>query len=93
MGAIDPMTGMPINQGQGGIDPLTGQPQLPEAMPQEIPQAPIDTEVADNEGELLQIIDAYGVDENTAMAVLQARRSGFSEEEILDFLEQQGSEA
>lgn len=92
-GAIDPMTGMPINPGQGGIDPLTGQPQLPEAMPQEIPQAPVDTEVADNEGELLQIIDAYGVDENTAMAVLQARRSGFSEEEILDFLESQGSEA
>lgn len=102
-GAIDPTTGMPINQGQGGIDPVTGLPQeAPQEQAQdmgaELPQesaeyAQPNTDVADNEGELLQIIDAYGVDENTAMAVLQARRSDFSEEEILDFLESQGSEA
>lgn len=101
--AIDPTTGMPINQGQGGIDPVTGLPQeAPQEQAQdmgaELPQesaeyAQPNTDVADNEGELLQIIDAYGVDENTAMAVLQARRSDFSEEEILDFLESQGSEA
>lgn len=102
-GAIDPTTGMPISPGLGGIDPVTGLPQeAPQEQAQdmgaELPQesaeyAQPNTDVADNEGELLQIIDAYGVDENTAMAVLQARRSDFSEEEILDFLESQGSEA
>ena len=40
----------------------------------------------EEQGELEQTMSMYGIDENTAQAVVEARRQGFKEEEILDYL-------
>jgi hypothetical protein len=66
--AIDPMTGMPVEQAIEG-----------EVMPQDMPQSP--------EISLEDTMAMYGIDENQAMAVMEARSQGYKEEEIVKFLQ------
>jgi len=70
---------------QGAIDPLTGQPVQPQVdvngMPMEQPMQ------AQPEISLEDTMAMYGIDENRAMAVMEARSQGFKEEEISKFLE------
>ncbi len=57
-----------------------GAPQdttLPPEQPQEDPMA----------AELQATMEQYGVDERNAMAILDARRQGFDEEEIIAYLQ------
>jgi len=73
--AIDPITGMPIPQDMGQMGG-----QMPQDMPMEQPmQAP--------EISLEDTMAMYGVDENTAMAIMEARQKGYKEEEIANFLQ------
>jgi len=69
--AIDPITGMPIPQGMG-------QPQMGEQMPMEQPMPEISLE---------DTMAMYGIDENQAMAVMEARSQGFKEAEVAQFLQ------
>lgn len=80
-GAIDPETGLPI-------DPATGMPVDPNAPAQEGGAPEQDPAVADK---VQQIMDGFGVDENTAMAVIAAKEQGFGEDEIINYL--QGGQA
>ena len=41
----------------------------------------------ENEDELQVTMEEYGIDEQTAQAVLQARQQGFEEEEIVNYLQ------
>jgi len=67
-----------------------GQPEqgMPQEMPQEAPQQGADPQM------LQEVMQAYGVDEGTAMAMMAAEEQGFEPEEILAYLEksnQQGA--
>lgn len=59
-----------------------------EVMPDEDPNALTEDEAAGGEY-IAVLMEQYGVDENTAAAMLEADRQGFSPEEILDYLELQ----
>lgn len=85
---IDPATGMPI---QPEIDPMTGQPIDPMAqgMPMEAPME----QMAQLPPEVLDTMELYDVDQDIAMAVLEARNQGFDEGEILEFLRDNGEVA
>lgn len=89
---------------QGDIDPATGMPMQPQGQPemQEAPQEQVmdqgpempeqqeqvDPQVAD---ELQVTMQEYGVDESVAQAIMQARRQGFSEEEVVKYLKDNGA--
>ena len=73
---------------QGAIDPLTGQPVAPQmgmeqGMPGQMPQE----QAMQPEISLEDTMAMYGIDENQAMAVMEARSQGFKEAEITKFLE------
>jgi hypothetical protein len=86
---IDPVTGQPI---QPEVDPNTGQPIVAQEPPQEqandagaegpeqMEATPVDP------ADVQAVMKEYGVDENIAMAMIEATKQGFSEKEILDYL-------
>lgn len=66
--------GMPIDPMQPGMEEAPGMPEnQPPAMEQE--------------NELQVTMEEYGVDEQTAIAILTARSQGFEEEEIIQYLQ------
>lgn len=80
-------------------DEMAGEPEaeMPEEMMQEMPMGePIEGEVIEEplmetvDPELEDVMDMYDIDEAAAMAVLEARRQGFEEAEILEFLRNNG---
>lgn len=84
--AVDPETGEPIPQVDEMGNPIEIPPQqeMGELPTQEQPQeAP--------EDEMQVTMEEYGVDENVAQAILEARRQGFQEEEIVKFLTDKGA--
>lgn len=98
---LDPaMQGQPMDQHQMP-DGSMMQGQMPQELPQGLPgaipgaipqeqpmmqpQQPIDPQ------ELQDAIDMYNIDENTAMAVVEARNQGYDEAEIVAFLRDQGA--
>ena len=84
---IDPVTGQPMTQDPNAEMPMEqgmdAGPEMPmeggEQVPQDIPP------------EIQDVMDMYGVDPQTAMAVLEARSKGFDEGEIVDFLKSNGA--
>jgi hypothetical protein len=80
--AIDPMTGLPMEDPMmGGLPPEQGQ--LPEGqLPPELAQVP-----EMGESELQVTMEEYGVDEQIAQTIMQARSEGFEEDEIIAFLQ------
>lgn len=67
------MTGQPMQQ------PLMGEEQM--GMPETQPQA------SEQENELQVTMEEYGVDQQTAQTIMQARSEGFNEKEIMAFLQ------
>ena len=59
-----------------------GQPEqgMPQEMPQEAPQQGADPQM------LQEVMQAYGVDEGTAMAMMAAEEQGFEPQQILDYM-------
>lgn len=88
---IDPMTGQPIMPPtQPGADPNALQdPAMAGMMPQEDPNAMTDDETTAGE-HIQMVMELYGVDENTAAAMLEAETQGFKPEEIIEGLERNG---
>lgn len=96
---VDPTTGQPMGGGQPqGPDPQVAQKMQqsdekhqmdmqikaqklgqPQSQPQQMPQP-------QGEDELQVTMEEYGVDEQVAGAIIQARQQGFQEEEIVAFL-------
>lgn len=74
----------------GGVDPATGQPMMQpgqEAMPPEQdPNALTDEESLAGQ-HIDMVMQEYGVDEQTATAMLEAERQGFEPEEILQYMQ------
>jgi hypothetical protein len=60
---------------QQGIDPMLGEAGIPQVGPQQ-----------EGEDELTVTMQEYGIDENVATAVIEARQQGFEEEEIVKYL-------
>ena len=92
---VDPVTGQPMAQpmAQAPQDP-NGQPieQPVENMPQGVteppmtpPEAPQEPEI--DQDELNVTMMTYGVDEPTAATIIEARKRGFDEQEISQFLQ------
>jgi hypothetical protein len=71
-GQVDPQTGMPMQQPMG---------EEPMGMPETQDPA------MEQEDELQVTMEEYGIDQNTAMAVIQARKQGFDEQEIVQYLQ------
>jgi len=90
-GAIDPATGMPVEQPQEQTMDMPGSAELPvesqEMTPLQAPQAP-----QQGQDELQSIMSTYGVDEATAAAVQEARAQGFNEDEIIEYLMNEGGQ-
>lgn len=61
-----------------GVDPATGQPLQPE-VPQE---QPIDPEAEQDMVNVQAVMQEYDIDENHAMAMIEAEKQGFDPEEI-----------
>jgi hypothetical protein len=90
---VDPITGQSI---EPQIDSATGQPLPPQQTPQEVSGQPQDTNVAQSQLPQLTPEDAqikadadavmqhYGVDENTALAMLEAEQQGFDPQDIVE---------
>lgn len=76
-GQVDEM-GNPIDPMQAGM-----QDPMAQGMPPEMGEAPLPT----GEDELQVTMEEYGVDENVAQTIMQARAEGFQEEEIMQFLQ------
>jgi NACalpha-BTF3-like transcription factor len=97
-GQVDPATGQPMAPPQPGMaDPNAAM--QPGAMPPQQPgmESALAPEGADQAGELTDeeaeagehiqmVMQQYGVDENTAAAMLEAERQGFEPQEIIDYL-------
>ena len=90
-GGIDPVTGRPIDPMQA--DQTQG---LPAEQSAELMEPALEAEVPGGgtpDAELQDVMDMYDVDQDTAMAVTEARRQGFEEAEILEFLRDNGEVA
>lgn len=74
---------------QSGQVDANGQPLNMPGLPQEeAPGMPENQPPSmENEDELQVTMEEYGIDEQTAQAVLQARQQGFEEEEIVNYLQ------
>ena len=86
---IDPMTGEPMQDpmmnGQMPQD-MAMQPEMGEQL--ENPTVPEAVEAPqDPQDEFASIMEQYGVDEPTAAAIQEARQRGFSDDEIMAFLQ------
>lgn len=57
-----------------------------EAQAQQAPQEPVDPEMEQAAGNIEAVMQEYGTDENTAAAMLEAERQGFSPDEIMQAL-------
>lgn len=84
---IDPETGLPIEQ--PAEEPTQGE------VPPEIMQSAVEGEVMQPqqpqvEDELQVTMEEYGVDQDVATAVLEARRQGIEEEQIVEYLTKMG---
>lgn len=84
-----------MGQEMAGQPPVGGEQLPPEDMPlEEAPmQAPVDEadpDVAVMQQELAMTMEQYQTDQQTAAVIMQARREGFGEEEIADYLTQRG---
>ena len=65
--------------------------QLPQGMPQTAPEAPQGAPMeSDGSENVPAVMELYGVDEPTAMAMIEAERQGFEPEEILAGLQRRG---
>jgi len=80
---ISPDEMMQMQQQQVGPDGMPMQPGMEGQPGQEMP---LEQPQNGQEDELSVTVDEYGVDEETAMAIIEARRQGFSEEEVLTYL-------
>lgn len=97
---VDPATGQPIGQPQG--QPQGTDPQVEQKMQQSDEKHQLDMQIKSQklqpqgqpapeampqgEDELQVTMEEYGVDENVAGAIMQARAQGFDEAEIMAFL-------
>ena len=97
---VDPATGQPIGQPQG--QPQGTDPQIEQKMQQSDEKHQLDMQIKSQklqpqgqpapeampqgEDELQVTMEEYGVDENVAGAIMQARAQGFDEAEIMAFL-------
>lgn len=87
---IDPTTGQPVdpmadpNAAQPGMEagPMDAQGEAPAEIAQD-PQQPQEEDPA----VVQQVMAKYGVSEPTARGIIAADRAGFSEEEVLNFLQ------
>lgn len=77
---VDPATGMPIDQ--GSLPPEQSLEQPGGQLPPELAEQP-----QMGEDELQVTMEEYGVDEQTARTIMQARSEGFDETEIMAFLQ------
>lgn len=97
---VDPATGQPIGQPQG--QPQGTDPQVEQKMQQSDEKHQLDMQIKSQklqpqgqpapeampqgEDELQVTMEEYGVDENVAGAIMQARAQGFDEAEIMAYL-------
>jgi len=97
---VDPATGQPIGQPQG--QPQGPDPQIEQKMQQSDEKHQLDMQIKSQklqpqgqpapeampqgEDELQVTMEEYGVDENVAGAIMQARAQGFDEAEIMAYL-------
>jgi len=97
---VDPATGQPIGQPQG--QPQGTDPQIEQKMQQSDEKHQLDMQIKSQklqpqgqpapeampqgEDELQVTMEEYGVDENVAGAIMQARAQGFDEAEIMAYL-------
>ena len=75
---VDPMTGQPMVDPNAPVDPM----QQPQAMPQEMQEAPLDPEAEQDMINVQAVMEEYDIDEGHAMAMIEAEKQGFDPEEI-----------